>query len=330
MIQSRSPRRSPSTRRARRGRAPTAGRLPVDATRDARPGWSKSASTARSRALAGFRRAQSLVLGESRDGRRRQLGLLRETGRLGDRAAARSRLEQRGERCHREPERRSRPRRASARRTSGFTSERTRARSRSFAGIAGRRVSGAVRASTSSQPGSVGSSRSIVFATALWPGASSTTMTFRFVDGCEQRGVDADRDVLVVAREALGGSRDRLVGGAEQHVDAGEELRALVLARRHRDPLRREERRRRGRVRLEQRGRREARHARLEAVHDVERPERQRASRGSRGAPSGGRHARTARSAARRRSRRRPRSLPVAAPVDPRAGRRPATRARRP
>ena len=43
--------------------------------------------------LRRFRCAQSLVLCESRNGRRRQLGLLRETCRLGDRAAARPRFE---------------------------------------------------------------------------------------------------------------------------------------------------------------------------------------------------------------------------------------------
>ena len=47
--------------------------------------------------------------------------------------------------------------------------------------IVGRRVSGAVRASTISHPGNSGSSRRSDLATAVWPGASSTTMTFRFV-----------------------------------------------------------------------------------------------------------------------------------------------------
>ena len=69
------------------------------------------------------------------------------------------------------------------RRASGFTSDLVRARSRTAAGIVGRRVSGAVRASTISQPGSVGSSRSTARATALWPGASSTTISFRFAAG---------------------------------------------------------------------------------------------------------------------------------------------------
>ena len=66
------------------------------------------------------------------------------------------------------------------RRASGLTSDLVRARSRTAAGIVGRRVSGAVRASTISQPGSVGSRRSTARAMALWPGASSTTISFRF------------------------------------------------------------------------------------------------------------------------------------------------------
>ena len=53
------------------------------------------------------------------------------------------------------------------RRASGFTSDLVRARSRTAAGIVGRRVSGAVRASTISHPASVGSSRSTARATAL-------------------------------------------------------------------------------------------------------------------------------------------------------------------
>ncbi len=71
------------------------------------------------------------------------------------------------------------------RRASGFTSDLVRARSRTAAGIVGRRVSGAVRASTTSQPGRVGSRRSTARATALCPGASSTTISFRFLAGAK-------------------------------------------------------------------------------------------------------------------------------------------------
>jgi len=39
-----------------------------------------------------------------------------------------------------------------------------------------------VRASTTSQPGSVGSNRSNALATALCPGASSATISFRFTE----------------------------------------------------------------------------------------------------------------------------------------------------
>ena len=83
---------------------------------------------------------------------------------------------------------------SAALRASGLTRERTRARSRSLAGIAGRRVRCAVRASTISQPGRAGRSRSIVLATALWPGASSTTITLRFVAGANTVEFDAERD----------------------------------------------------------------------------------------------------------------------------------------
>ena len=132
-----------------------------------------------------------------------------------------------------------------------------------------------MRASTTSQSGSERKSRSTARATALWPGASSTTISFRFAAGANAAVSTPSGNRLVVAGEPLGRALDRAGGRAEERVDAGEELRALVLARRNGDPLGGEERGGRRRLGLEQRCRGEAREAGLESVHDVERADRE-------------------------------------------------------
>ncbi len=87
----------------------------------------------------------------------------------------------------------------------------------------------------------------------------------------EERPVDPRRDHRVVAGEALGRRLRRLLGCGEQRVDPAEQPRALRLARREEEAVRREERRDGERVRVAQREVREARQPRLEAVDDVER-----------------------------------------------------------
>ncbi len=91
----------------------------------------------------------------------------------------------------------------------------------------------------------------------------------------EGRGVDAEGNRLVVAREPLGCALDRAGRRAEERIDAGEQFRALVLARRNGDPLGGEERGGRRRLGLEQRCRGEARETGLEPVHDIERADRE-------------------------------------------------------
>ena len=129
-----------------------------------------------------------------------------------------------------------------ARRASGFTSDRVRARPRTAAGIVGRRVRGAVRASTTSQPGSAGSNRSSGPGDGALPGSELRDDQLPLRRGREDRRVDPERDRLVVAGEPLRCALDRLAGRAEQRVDAGQELRTLVLARRDGDALGGEER----------------------------------------------------------------------------------------
>ncbi len=164
------------------------------------------------------------------------------------------------------------------RRASGFTSDRVRARSRIAAGIVGRRVRGAVRASTTSQPGSVGNEPEHGPGDGALAGRELDDDHLPLRRGGECRRVDTERDRLVVTRKPFGRSLDRGVGGAEQRVDAGQELRPLVLAGRDGDALGGEECRGCGRLRLQQRRRGKAREARLEPVNDVERADRQRGS----------------------------------------------------
>lgn len=92
----------------------------------------------------------------------------------------------------------------------------------------------------------------------------------------EQPGVDPLGDELVAAREARRGSSGDLGCRREERVDAGEQPLALRLARRIGEPLRREERRRRECTGVAEREVRQARQARLEAVHDVEAAARER------------------------------------------------------
>ena len=162
-----------------------------------------------------------------------------------------------------------------SRRTSGLATERVWARSRSPSGIDGRRVSGALRASTSSQSGRERSPRSTALAVAGWPGASSATISRRFSAGAN-RSVSTPTEIeRVVAREALRGDVDRLLGRCEQRIDAGEQLGPLILPVAQQNRLGREERRGCDRLRLEQCRVRQARQARLDAVDDVEAAERE-------------------------------------------------------
>ena len=275
-------------------------------------------------ALAGARRPRRAARP-----RRRELGLARRA-----RPARRSRTRWTAPRaaagrCRPGPGRRSPPRRASrgAHRASRATACAPGREPRPGSSAAGSAVPCA-RARPPS-PAACGKSRSTDLATALWPGASSTTIRFRFAAGAKTAVSTPSGIVVVVAREPLGRALDRLVGRPEQRVDAGEELRALVLARRDGDPLGGDERGRRRRLGLEQRRRGEARQAGLEAVDDVERSRSRAWPRGSRERPSAARHARSTRWERRRRSRRRRRPRLVAAPAGPRGGRRRATTARR-
>ena len=163
-------------------RAPPAGHRRVDVLEPLREPVEIGGDGLRARRLARAR-PQRVVLGESRHRRGGELGLVGEAGGVGDRAAARLRLEQQARAAAgcRHEDGAPRPASRGGRRASRaivFAPG-----SRIAAGIVGRRVSGAVRASTTSQPGSVGSSRSTALATALWPGASSTTISFRFAVG---------------------------------------------------------------------------------------------------------------------------------------------------
>ena len=135
---------------------------------------------------------------------------------------------------------------------------------------------GAVRASTTSQPVERGQEPEHCSGNGTLAGGELHDDQVPLRRRREDRGVDSERDRLVVARESLGRALDRTVRGAEQRVDAGEELRALVLAGRNGDPLGGEERGGRRRLRLQQRRRGKARQAGLEAVHDVEPTDRQR------------------------------------------------------
>ena len=116
------------------------------------------------------------------------------------------------------------------RRASGFTSERTCARSRTDGGIVGRRVIGTVRPRTTSQPGSDSRRRSTAFATALCPGASSTTMTLRFAAGAKRVCVDTERDRSKSPGNRSRAARSPASRGGEQRVHAREQLGAPVLA----------------------------------------------------------------------------------------------------
>ena len=163
------------------------------------------------------------------------------------------------------------------RRASGFTSERVRARSRTEAGIVGRRVSGAVRASTTSQPGSVGRRRSTALAIALWPGRQLDDDQLPLRRRARSAAVSTPSGIARSRRGSAPSARSI----AASEVPSSASTRARSFARwflrgGDRDALGGEERRRRRRLRLEQRGRGEAREPGLEAVHDVEGAERER------------------------------------------------------
>ena len=134
-------------------------------------------------------------------------------------------------RCRPAPARRSAASASVARRASGFTSERVRARSRS--GDRDRRASGSAapcaRARAPS-PAATGRSAEHRPGDGALPGGEldDDQLALR---GRARRpiGVDADRNRLVVAGKALGRALDCGLGGAEERVDAGEQLRPLVL-----------------------------------------------------------------------------------------------------
>ncbi len=132
--------------------------------------------------------------------------------------------------------------------------------------------SGFVRTSTASQPGRSRNERSAARATGSEPEWSSIAISFRFVAGLEQLGVDSGRHDAVVAGEALGGGRGRLPGRREEGVDASEQLLSERASRRIAEPLGREERRDAERLRVAQGEVRDARQSGLEAVDDVEAP----------------------------------------------------------
>ena len=176
------------------------------------------------------------------------------------------------------------------RRASRLTSDFVRARSRTAAGMVGRRVSGAVRASTISQPGSVGSSRNTARATGALAGSELDDDQLSLGRLCETpRCRLREGSPAVVAGISFRGPLDGGLGGPEERVDTREELRPLVLAGGDRDSLGRKERRGGRRLGLEQGGRRKARQPRLESVDDVERTEPERRRRGWHERPSGGR-----------------------------------------
>ena len=224
--------------------------------------------------LCGEAEPQLVVLGEPRHRRGRELRLVGEAGGVGDGTATRPRLEQQPVAAagRRHEDRRIRQRRAARiglheRPRAGPVAHRGRDR-----GTAGQRR----RTGENDLP-----------AGERWEdvehGPRDGALPRRELDDDEAtlpgrgegRRVDAERDRLVVAGEPLGRPLDRALRRAEERVDPGQELRALVLARGHRDPLGGEKRGGRRRLGLDQSGRREAGQPGLEAVHDVELAERE-------------------------------------------------------
>ena len=127
-----------------------------------------------------------------------------------------------------------------------------------------------------SQPAIPRRARTAARATGRLPAELSTTIRRRLRGRREEGQVDARRDEREGAGEALVRPGERLLARREQRVDPRQQAVALVAARRVPEPLRVDERRRRGRLRLEQRDVREPRHGRVEAVDDVEVPATER------------------------------------------------------
>ena len=260
-------------RRVRR-RTPPAGGVGVHVLEPLRELGEVALQRARTGLLARAR-AERLVLDEPRHGRGRELRLLGEAGRIGDRTAARACLEQQpgaaargghedGRLGQRRPPRlrlheRPRPRPvAHRRRDRRAARQRCRAREHDL-------PAGQGRQQAQHRPG-------------------DRALTGRQLDDDqlplprrrEDLGVDPERDRLIVAGIPLRGPLDGRLRRAEERVDPREELCPLVLARGDRDALGREECRGSRCLRLEQRRRREAREPRLESVDDVECAERER------------------------------------------------------
>ena len=246
--------------------------------------------------LLGELAAQRLVLGQPRERRGGELGLLVHARRRGDRGAGGGRLErdareavERGDedrglvrgsrrgfarrgRCARAPGRGASPGSSAARRA--ISSAGRRAPSRAAGAARGRRLSRA----------------------AARRAATRGRRAFASPGRPEELGVDALLDDPVLAGEALRGRVGGLRRGRDERVDAREQPLALRLARRVAEALRREEARHRERARVPQGDVREARQPRLEAVDDVELAPRRAPRRGSPARPRAGRSGSGARS----------------------------------
>ena len=187
-------------------------------------------------------------------------------------AAAASRRARRSPRAR---ARRCSPRASSGARAAPSRAVRTCDAPRSARGIVGRPVSGFVRSSTSSQSGSSASSRKTPRARARSFGRHSTTTACAFGRAGRAAG-RRPRGRAVLAREARRRGLRGLVARREERVERREQPLALRPAGRIAEPLGREERRDRERLRVAQREVRQARKARLEAVDDVEAAECER------------------------------------------------------
>ena len=189
-------------------------------------------------------------------------------------AARRSRHRPRPPRARRGRARRAQGRRSPPRSSSGALvapsrSVRTRTRPRSARGTRAGRRAACVRRKTSSQSGQRAQrphDRAGQRALARSPLEHDESALVARAEALE---VDAGRDHAVVAGEALGRGLGGRLRGRDERVDPAEQPLALRLARRVAEPLGREEGRDREGPRVAQREVREARQARLEAVHDV-------------------------------------------------------------
>ena len=230
----------------------------------------KSCRSASARARRASSAAVALVVGEAAGGGGCELRLL-----LDARAGARSRSRRRQLRASHGGDRRApgtkiAADRRRAAREAPSRAVRTCTRLARSRGIAGRPISGRVRSSTASQPGSSRSTSRTPRATTRSFGRSSTTISLRFSDGREERRVDARRDESVVAGEALLRRVPCGLGEREQSIEPAEELLALGARGGIPETLRRGERRDGECVRVAQGEVGERRQPGLESVDDVE------------------------------------------------------------